>query len=195
MSVNIEPIIVDDLVLKPIPLSQDYAQQIYDAFHEDEASFRFWMEDGIYKTVKEVLSSYRTKYIDEERWKYAMYGIFKRDELLGEIGLSCIDTKNKTAEIGYWLKKAARGKGIIDRLIPVIEKLAFDTLNLRKIIIWCDAENIASRRHPEKQGYVLEGIQRERKLWPDGTIHSTAMFGKLKNEWKNVKNPKKNRTF
>ena len=174
MSVNIEPIIVDDLVLKPIPLSQDYAQQIYDAFHEDEASFRFWMEDGIYKTVKEVLSSYRTKYIDEERWKYAMYGIFKRDELLGEIGLSCIDTKNKTA---------------------VIEKLAFDTLNLRKIIIWCDAENIASRRHPEKQGYVLEGIQRERKLWPDGTIHSTAMFGKLKNEWKNVKNPKKNRTF
>ena len=179
-----EKIVVDDLVLKPIPVSQDYAEQIYDAFHEDELSFRFWMENGIYKTVQEVLNAYKTKYTDEENWKYAMYGIFNKDELLGEIGLSCIDIKNNTAEIGYWLKKSARGKGIIDKLIPVIEKLGFDTFNLRKITIWCDTENIASKKHAEKNGYVLEGIQRERKLWPDGSIHSTAMFGKLKTEWK-----------
>ena len=56
--------------------------------------------------------------------------------------------------------------------------------DLRKITIWCDTENIASRKHAEKNGYVLEGVQRERKLWPDGSIHSTAMFGKLKTEWK-----------
>jgi RimJ/RimL family protein N-acetyltransferase len=179
-----EKIVVDDLVLKPIPVSQDYAQQIYDAFHEDEPSFRFWMENGIYKTVQEILNAYKTKYTDEENWEYAMYGIFSGDELLGEIGLSGIDVKNNTAEIGYWLKKSARGKGIIDRLIPVIEKLGFDTFNLRKITIWCDTENIASRKHAEKNGYILEGIQRERKLWSDGSIHSTAMFGKLKTEWK-----------
>lgn len=178
-----EKIVVDDLVLKPIPVSQDYAEQIYDAFHEDELSFRFWMENGIYKTVQEVLNSYKTKYTDEENWKYAMYGIFSGDELLGEIGLSGIDVKNNTAEIGYWLKKSARGKGIIDRLMPVIENLGFDTFNLRKITIWCDTENIASKKHAEKNGYILEGIQRERKLWPDGSIHSTAMFGKLKTEW------------
>ena len=179
-----EKIVVDDLVLKPIPVLHDYAQQIYDAFHEDELSFRFWMENGIYKTVQEVLDAYKTKYTDEENWEYAMYGIFNKDELLGEIGLSCIDIKNNTAEIGYWLKKSARGRGLIDKLIPIIEKLGFETLNLRKINIWCDTENIASKKHAEKNGYVLEGIQRERKLWPDGSIHSTAMFGKLKTEWK-----------
>ncbi len=179
-----EKIIVDNFILKQIPATQKYAQQIFDAFHEDEQSFKYWAEDGIYGTVADVLNAYKTKYIDEERWKYAMYGIFEKDELLGEIGLSCIDAKNKTAEIGYWLKKSARGKKIIDKLIPEIEKLGFEKLALRKITIWCDTENIASRRHAEKNGYILEGIQRERKLWPDGTIHSTAMFGKLKTEWK-----------
>ena len=113
-----------------------------------------------------------------------MYGIFRGNELLGEIGLSGIDVKNQTAEIGYWLKPSARGYGLIDKLIPTIEKLGFETLNLRKINIWCDADNIASRRHAEKNNYVLEGIQRERKLWPDGSVHSTAMFGKLKSEYK-----------
>ena len=179
-----EKIIVDDLLLKSIPATKEYAQQIFDSFHEDEPGFKFWMEDGIYKTVQDVLNAYKTKYTDEEYWKYAMYGIFRGNELLGEIGLSGIDVKNQTAEIGYWLKKSARGKGLIDKLIPIIENLGFETLNLRKITIWCDTENIASRRHAEKNNYVLEGIQRERKLWKDGSIHSTAMFGKLKSEYK-----------
>ncbi|MCQ2571601.1 MAG: GNAT family N-acetyltransferase [Alphaproteobacteria bacterium] len=179
-----EQIIVDKLTLKQVPAQQEYAQQIFNAFHEDEPSFKFWMEDGIYKTVQDVLNAYKTKYNDEERWKYAMYGIFKGNELLGEIGLSCIDTKFQTAEIGYWLKKSARGQGLIDKLIPAIEKLGFENLNLRKITIWCDTENIASRRHAEKNNYILEGIQRERKIWPDGSIHSTAMYGKLKSEYK-----------
>lgn len=65
-------------------MSQDCAQQIYAAFHEDVPSFRFWMENGIYKTVQEVLNAYKTKYIAEENWEYAMYGIFDDDELLGE---------------------------------------------------------------------------------------------------------------
>ena len=179
-----EKINIDNLVLQPIPTTTEYAKQNFDAFHEDEKGFRFWMEDGIYKTPRDVLDAYKTKYTDEPRWKYAMYGIFDNNELLGEIGLSCIDDKYKTAEIGYWLKKSARGKGIIDKLIPTIENLGFNVLNLRKITIWCDTENIASRKHAEKHGYTLEGIQRERKLWPDGSVHSTAMYGKLKSEWK-----------
>lgn len=177
-------ITVDDFVLKSIPVTQKYAKQIFDAFHQDEQGFKFWVEDRIYKTPQDILDSYKTKYQDDERWHYAMYGIFQGDNLLGEIGLSGIDTKNKTGEIGYWLKKSARGMGIIKKLIPVIEELGFNTLNLRKISIWCDTENIASLKHAEKQCYILEGVQRERKLWKDGTVHSTAMFGKLKSEWK-----------
>lgn len=177
---------VGDLILKPIPATLEYARQIFDAFRSDPNGFKFWREDGAYTSPEEALHHYQTKYIDDARWQYAMYGIFSGDELLGEIGLSCIDTKLKTAEIGYWLAPSARGRGIIKTLIPVIERLAFETYNMRKIDIWCDADNIASRRNAENAGYVLEGILRERKIWPDGTIHSTAAYGKLKSEWVNT---------
>lgn len=180
-----DSIIIDDLTLKQIPGTQEFAQKIYDIFTEDVNTFKYWFNGGMWKSVDEVQKYYQNKAQNNDPgWKYAMYGIFKDDELLGEIGLSGIDTKYQTAEIGYWLKKSARGQGIIDKLIPIIEKIGFEKFNLRKLSIWCDDDNIASRKHAEKNGYVLEGVQRERKLWPDGSIHSTAMFGKLKSEWK-----------
>ena len=182
--VKSEEIIVDDFVLRPIPATMEYAQKVYDIFVADADTFRRWFNGGMYKSVDEVLTNYQNKANnDEGRWKYAMYGIFKNGELLGEIGLSGIDTRNQTAEIGYWLKKSARGLGIIDKLMPVIEKLAFETLNLRKVSIYCDYDNVASRRHAEKNGYVLEGVARARQLWPDGSVHDTASFGKLKSEY------------
>ena len=178
-------IIIDDLVLKPIPATQEFAQEIYDIFTSDVDSFKYWLGGEMCTSVDDVLHKYQEQLQNSDnRWKYAMYGIFKNGELLGEIGLSGIDTKNQTGEIGYWLKKSARGHGIITKLIPVIEKLGFEEFDLRKIDIWCDDDNIASRKHAEKQGYTLEGIQRERKLWSDGSVHNTAMFGKLKSEWK-----------
>ena len=177
-------IIVDNFVLRPIPATKEYAQIVYDIFTTDSDTFKHWFEGGMWKSIDEVLEYYQSKEKnDDPRWKYAMYGIFKDNELLGEIGLSGIDIQNQTAEIGYWLKKSARGLGIVDKLIPTIEKLAFETLNLRKVKIFCDTDNIASCRHAEKNGYVPEGVQRERKLWRDGSIHSTSMFGKLKSEY------------
>jgi len=181
-----EKIIVDSLVLRPIPATKEYAQMIYDIFVADTETFRYWFHGGMWKSADEVLTYYKNKEKnDDPIWKHAMYGIFKDGELLGEIGLSGIDIRNQTGEIGYWLKKSARGAGIVDKLIPAIEKLGFETLNLRKIDISCDTDNVASRRHAEKNGYTLEGIQRQRCLWPDGSIHDTAMFSKLKSEWKN----------
>lgn len=178
-------ITVGDFILKQIPGTQENAQEIYDIFTTDSNTFKHWFEGGMWQSVNEVLQYYQNKaQNNDSRWQSAMYGIFKNGELLGEIGLSGIDTKHQTGEIGYWLKKSARGMGIIDKLIPVIEQIGFEKLNLRKINIWCDEDNIASRKHAEKQGYVLEGIQRERKLWPDSSVHSTLMFGKLKSEWK-----------
>lgn len=177
-------ITIGDLVLQPIPATQQFAEEIYDIFSADTDSFKYWFDGEICKSADDILHKYQEQSQNSDsRWKTAMYGIFKNGELLGEIGLSGIDTKNQTGEIGYWLKKSARGHGIITKLIPVIEKLGFEEFDLRKIDIWCDNDNVASRKHAEKQGYILEGIQRERKLWPDGSVHSTAMFGKLKSEW------------
>ena len=174
---------VDEFTLKQIPATLEYAKQIFDIFHEDPESFKYWMEYGLYKNPEEVLEEYQNKYKDRGFCKYAMYGIFKNDELLGEIGLGCIYTRRQTAEIGWWLRKSARGQGIIGRLLPIIERLAFETYDLHKLTIWTDDENVATKKHAEKHGYTYEGCLREENTWPDGTYHSTALYGKLKPEW------------
>jgi len=178
-----DKIIVDTLILRPIPKTWEYAQQIFDTFNEDKEGFVFWMRGKSYDSVTDVYMAYQKKYKDTEDWHFAMYGIFLDDDLLGEIGLSGIDVKNQTAEIGYWLKPSARGRGIINKLIPAIENLGFNTLGLRKIYIWCDVKNFASVRRAQTNNYVLDGILRERQVWSDGSIHSTAIFGKLKSEY------------
>ncbi|MFQ6739827.1 MAG: GNAT family N-acetyltransferase, partial [Alphaproteobacteria bacterium] len=115
-----EQIIVDDFILHPIPATAEYANMIYDIFTSDIDNFRYWFNGGMWKSVEEVLQYYQNKN-DAAQRKSAMYGIFKNGDLLGEIGLSSIDTQNQIAEIGYWLKKSARGIGLIEKLIPVIE--------------------------------------------------------------------------
>ena len=181
---------VNEFVLKQIPATLEYAKQIFDIFHEDPDNFKYWMEYGLYKDVNEVLEEYKQKYNDRGFCKYAMYGIFKNDELLGEIGLGCIYTRRQTAEVGYWLKKSARGCGIFGKLLPEIEKLAFEVYDLHKLTIWCDNENIAVKKLAEKNGYVFEGCLREENTWPDGTYHSTALYGKLKPEWQSMTDKK-----
>ena len=56
--------------------------------------------------------------------------------------------------------------------------------DLHKLTIWCDDENIAVKKIAENNGYIYEGLLREEKTWPDGSVHSTALYGKLKSEWK-----------
>lgn len=174
---------VRKFVLKPIPATAHYAKQVFDIFSEDTDGFKFWMEYGSYKNVDNVLQELKVKNKDKGFCKYAMYGIFKDNELLGEIGLGCIYVRRQTAEVGFWLKKSARGCGIIDILLPAIEKLGFETYDLHKLTIWCDNENRAVKKIAKKHKYVREGLLREEKVWPDGSLHSTVLYGKLKSEW------------
>lgn len=178
-----EQINIDNFVLHQIPLTNEYAQIIYDIFNEDIDGLKFWMNGKTFTSVENVLHSYKNNRQEDETWAFAMYGIFSGGELLGEIGLSGINKKNQTGEIGFWLKKSARGQKIIYKLLPEIEKLGFQNLNLRKISLWCDENNIATKTCAEHSGYIREGTLREEKLWPDSSVHSTAIFSKLKSEW------------
>ena len=54
-------ITVDDLKLKQIPGTQEFAHQIYDIFIADSGAFKHWFEGGMWKSVDEVLKYYQAK--------------------------------------------------------------------------------------------------------------------------------------
>ncbi|MDW2995880.1 MAG: GNAT family protein [Alphaproteobacteria bacterium] len=172
---------VGEFVLMTVPTTIEYARDIFKIMQSDSKNMIFWMPDGLFASPEQTLVGY---YNRNNSARCMLFGIFKDGKLLGEIGFSGIAKKSGKVEIGYWLRKSARGHGIINKLLPRIEKMAFDQDWCHKIQLHCDAKNIASKTIAEKNGYVLEGVIRQDGKWPNGSLRDKLYFGKLKSEWK-----------
>ena len=66
----------------------------------------------------------------------------------------------QSAEIGYWVAAAARGRGVASTAARLLSDFGFETLGLRRIELNAAVDNAASRRVAEKAGFELEGVRR-----------------------------------
>jgi RimJ/RimL family protein N-acetyltransferase len=110
------------------------------------------------------------------RGERLVYGVWRRDDdtFLGEVGLHDIDWDRRTASVGYWLRVSARGQGLIDEAVEVLQTYASRILRLRDLEAHIAAENKASRRVIERHGYVVKGARCADARW-DGEA-STALI-------------------
>ncbi len=105
------------------------------------------------------------------------------DQLLGMIGLHNIDLDGDpggTAEIGYWLSSAARGRGLMRRAVRILSGWGIDELGLARIDWVAAVGNTPSRNVVQQCGYQFEGtvrlgmLQRGQRVdaWVGGLIAS-----------------------
>jgi RimJ/RimL family protein N-acetyltransferase len=98
-------------------------------------------------------------YIDERRlgWEQgakAAFGIFdKHGRLLGSISLLTIDWASLEGEVGFWLAREARGRGVAVRALERIVRWA-EELGLRRLTATVEVTNDASRRVLERAQFV-----------------------------------------
>lgn len=177
-------LIVGKYRLKLLPASMSLACELYNVFVSDAENMFFWMPSGLPKSVDDVFNDLVSYDTDKQ---YCMYYTYDKDVLLGQIGFSRIGWRHGVGTIGYWLKKEARGKGVVRSILPEIERLGFETFELRKLIIECDGKNMPSRKIAEKNGYTLDAFCRQDIIWPDGTIRDNCEYSKLKSEWEKGK--------
>ena len=79
--------------------------------------------------------------------------------LIGGIGLRLNgDTGRHRAELGYWISKDYRGRGLTTAAVHAISLYGFRDLGLRRIEATSFAHNLASHRVLEKAGYTREGF-------------------------------------
>jgi RimJ/RimL family protein N-acetyltransferase len=78
--------------------------------------------------------------------------------VLGSVGATWNEAGD-VAEIGYWLRAGARGKGAATRALVLIARWAV-TRGASRVQLRADTENAASRRVAEKAGFRLEGVLR-----------------------------------
>jgi RimJ/RimL family protein N-acetyltransferase len=106
----------------------------------------------------------------------------------GVISLHTINIKNHCAEIGYWMEKSMRGKGIGTIAAKVITDYGLRTLGFRRIDGLADVENSASQKLLISAGYEKEGILRNKVTRDDGRQIDMALFATTDSTWSPLSN-------
>jgi RimJ/RimL family protein N-acetyltransferase len=100
--------------------------------------------------------------------------------VVGAIGLTTGQSKN--ASIGYWCAAEARGRGLTTRALRLVCEWGLDELELERLELITDPDNVASQRVAEKVGFRREGVLRSHLLHPDGRRRDSVMFSLLPGE-------------
>ncbi len=118
---------------------------------------------------------------DLKEGKKVEYGIYVKDEYIGNIGVFDISKTHRSCEVGYWISKEHTRKGYVSEALQIIEEEFFNKLNFNRIQIKCDERNEASFGVAQKCGYVFEGKFREDSFSSYfNDLRNTLILSKLK---------------
>lgn len=104
-------------------------------------------------------------------------------QTLGAIGLTGVSPLLRTANIGYWLAASARGHGHITSAVRLLAGWAFAELQLARLELTTDPDNLASQRVAERCGFRQEGRLRSHMLiLHSGQRRDSLIYGLLAGE-------------
>ena len=98
------------------------------------------------------------------------------DDPVGIIGLHRINPTWGTAELGYFVDPDHHDQGYATEAVGLLTDYAFDHRRLAKLTAWTLADNHASARVLEKNGYEEEGILVD-QAFVDGRRIDIRSFG------------------
>jgi RimJ/RimL family protein N-acetyltransferase len=128
-------------------------------------------------TEQDALAFVRGEVTPDER----SFAMTVGDSVAGSIGLS-LNSHGYKGRVGYWVAAPARGCGLCTRALRLLSRWALDELDLQRLELITDPDNLASQRVAEKVGYQREGVLRAHLHHPDGRIRDSVMFSLLPGE-------------
>lgn len=97
------------------------------------------------------------------------------DHLLGASGLNQVNAAHAFANLGFWVRTSATGRGVAARAARLVAIAGLSALGLQRIEIVTDVRNTASIGVAEKIGAHRESVARNR-LRHGGESHDAYMF-------------------
>ena len=105
------------------------------------------------------------------------------DAVIGTCTLFRFDPRHRRAELGYALHPAHWDRGLAHEATTLALDWAFDTLRLHRIDASIDPGNLASRQLLLRQGFVVEGCQRE-SFFVGDVVTDSELLGLLAADWR-----------
>jgi diamine N-acetyltransferase len=160
---------------------------------EDLPRFVEWFSDP--EVRRHLLVYLPFSLAQEERWFEGLQERLERQEEvllaietadgvhIGNVGLHAIDWKNRNAELGIAIgEKAYWGQGYGADAIHTLLGLAFREMNLHRVFLRVDVDNVRGIRCYEKGGFRREGTLRE-VVFKEGTYHDQYIMSMLRQEF------------
>lgn len=160
---------------------------------EDLPRYVRWFGDP---EVRRHLSGYLPfSLAQEERWYERLQGRMERNEAvvlavetadgvhIGNIGLHSINWKDRSAELGIVIgEKDCWDQGYGTDAIRTLLRLAFGEMNLHRVYLRVDADNLRGIRCYQKCGFQREGVLRD-TVFREGCYYDQLLMSVLRPEF------------
>ncbi len=181
---NLFPVTISEGLMLRV-FEEPHALALFNLVDSSRQHLRVWLPELVdsYQSVSaasDFIAKFRKKSVDEDG---LALGIWFKGDLAGVITFDSIDWTNRTTLIGYWLGLPFQRKGLMSRACSALVDIAFSRLNLNRVEIWCAFENTRCRAVPEKLGFKIEGVLRQRERIYDHFV-DIAAYSLLSSEWK-----------
>ena len=148
------------------PYREADAIALYEAVRESVSEVSLWLpwcnQNYSIEDSREFIGS-RDLASQGDEWH--SFGIFeKHGALLGGVGINFINRVHQLANLGYWVRTSATGRGIATTATRLAARFGFEELGLHRIEIVAAVGNVPSQRVAEKAGAKREGVLRKRLL-------------------------------
>ncbi len=131
-------------------------------------------EDFIFNSLKMMIEG-----------KMVFWGIWSKENIIGEVSVRDIDEEFKSAEIGYFIDKDYEGNGIVSQACKILINYVFKEFDIERLELGCDVKNIKSQYIADKLGFIKEGIARK-SFVADGKLIDCNIYSLLKSEHKYI---------
>jgi RimJ/RimL family protein N-acetyltransferase len=93
------------------------------------------------------------------------FAIIVDGEAVGGCGINWLERDQGVGDIGYWIRRDARGRGYVTRAVQLAARWAFEC-GCERLQLRADSENETSLRVAERAGFLREGVQRSARYNP-----------------------------
>ncbi|MEC5144081.1 GNAT family N-acetyltransferase [Chitinophaga sp. 212800010-3] len=168
-----------DLVLRPIE-DKDTAA-LFQHFSDDAVTK--YMDIDSFSNISEathIIRFFRESLEKGEGMRWAIT-LNEADELIGTCGYHKISKSHFKAEIGYDLRPAYWGKGIMREAVSLMLCYGYEELQYNRVEAFVDPDNLASSRLLTRLGFRHEGFLRD-AFFEKGRFVDAELYSLLKRE-------------
>lgn len=108
-----------------------------------------------------------------------LFAVLEEEGELAGVGMAFrIDATGSSAELGYLVAPAERGRGIATETLRLLTEWGFTELGAQRLELRISTANTASKRVAERAGYAREGVLRS-LYFKDGLRVDTEVWSRL----------------